>query len=390
MTKEQAAFIHILSDHLNGRKTEGIMDLDWDVLLDYGRRHQVSGMIYVQAKAFMPPEAMHCFRQETLAAYMRYSDRKEILARISRAMSEAQIPFFLIKGPLVAAHYPEPALREMSDIDLVVQAADRDACRGLLVSIGFLCAAEQKDREWQFFRNSLEIELHDRLVYQEAVNENGQDEYFNDCWKHVSDGQLEWNYHLMFLIFHLRKHLMNSGAGFRQFMDLAAVIPKIGPDWPWLEENLQKTGMLAFARKCFGFLYRWFGTETPITELPDELFYEEATQKIFADGIFGFDNAENRDSEVVNQVRDKRFPGLGMLRIAFHQVFPSRSELETLEPYTYLSRNGILLPVAWIHRVIRGHNKKKGKNIMSRIRQSFISGERIDRRNDMLRKWGLK
>ena len=389
MTKEQCFFLQVLSDHLNNRITEAPDHPDWTVILQYARIHQISGIVYAQAKAFIPRELIGTFRQDTLATFCIFTSREEILADISGELTAAGIPFFIIKGPMIAAFYPFPALRAMGDIDLVVHAEDRKACHDVLIRKGFSCTAKQEDREWQFFRDSMEIELHDRLVYRETVNEKGHEAYFNQCWEYVRDGRLDEHFHLLFLVFHLRKHLMNSGAGFRQFMDLAVLSQRIPVDWTRFEKMLTETGMLEFARNCYGFLERWFGIHTPLATIPDDDFFESATRKIFADGIFGFDNDENDNNEVINKIRKSRFPLLGKIRIAIRQVFPSCMTLENDPPYTYLKKSRILLPVAWIQRIIRGGIHRKEKTIMNSIRQSFVSNEKTETRREMLRKWGL-
>ena len=389
MTREQKAFIRILSDHLNGRKTEELGDLDWNTLLEYARSHQVTGIIYAQSKACMPPEVLCAFRHDTFVTCFLQANRQEALDGIGRILSEAGIAFFVIKGPLVAEMYPVPELRAMSDIDLVVHHEDREAAHELMIRAGYECAPRQSDREWQYYKNGLEIELHDRLVYKEAINEREQEKYFNDCWSHVQDGIPDWSFHLLFLVFHLRKHLMNSGAGFRQFMDLAVVTEKAQIDQDQFQRELAATGMLDFARSCFGFLERWFGVHTELEKEPDDEFYDSATEKIFADGIFGFDNEENKDSEVINKIRKKHFPKLGMFRMAMCRLFPSCSKLENVEPYTYLKKCRLLLPVAWVHRMIRGNIKKKEKEIFTSIRKSFTTHDSIEKRKEMLRKWGL-
>ena len=389
MTREQLAFIQILSDHLNGRKTEEIRDVDWNIIYSYARMHQVSGMIYTQAKSFMPAEALNRFLQDTIATVCVAEKREEDFTAIKNSFREASIPYFIVKGPEVASFYPIPKLRSMGDIDIVVHTENREECHEIFLQEGFHPESNQEDREWQYYKNGLEMELHDRLIYKESVNEEGQEAFFNDCWKYVDNGKLDWNFHLLFLIFHLRKHLMNSGAGYRHFMDLAIVAKKTDIDWEWLKRYLKITGMFKFARKCYGFIDQWFGIRVPISEKIDDEFYEDATQRIFRDGVFGFDNPENRENMVINQIRNKRLPKIGMIKMALHNIFPSRNELRQNDQYKYLNVHPALLPIAWIHRMIRGNNSEKRKSMSKAIKRTFITNEKIDERRDMLMKWGL-
>ena len=389
MTREQMFFVQMLSDHLNTRRTEPVDDIDWNIIHLYAQRHLVSGIIYAQAKKILPETILGAFQQETIATYYNYSYREEDVKTIKHIFTEENIPFFLVKGPVIAEKYPIPELRAMGDIDLVVHPEDREKCHAILCKNGFVSQSKQKDREWQYYKNSLETELHDRLVYKEAVNEKDQDEYFNNCWQYVQGYQLDWNFHLLFLIFHLRKHLMNSGAGFRQFMDLAVAAQATETDWKWIKQGLKETGMLTFAQRCYGFINQWFGIETPIMEEIDEQFFNEATKKIFADGIFGFDNADNADSAVINRVRKKRFSSLRMLSIAIRYVFLPIDEMKSINEYSYLKKAPILLPIAWIHRIVFSASKNKKRNAISNLKKSFVSKDKIVKRDDMMKKWGL-
>lgn len=389
MSKEQLFFIQVLSDYLNGKKTQRVPDLDWDTILLYARRHQVSGIFYIQAKENMPIEKQDIFRKEMLATVYYQTNRENELKDLKHIFDDANIQFFIVKGPVVAELYPMCQIRTMGDIDLVVHSNDRKLCNDILVSEGYQCRSNQEDREWQYYKNNMELELHDHLVYREAINEPGQDIFFNDCWIYVNEGKLDWNFHLLFLIFHLRKHLMNSGAGFRHFMDLAVVPQKIDIDWKWLEEKLNETGMLAFSKRCYGLIYRWFSIKVPLMDDIDNEFCETATSKIFADGIFGFHNEDNKNSAVFNQVRKKKYPLITMFLLSVKEVFPARKRLLKTEAYAYLERFPFLLPIAWIHRffrTIKGNKMKIGKQS---VEKSFISKDTIEKRDKMLKRWHL-
>ena len=382
MTKEQTFFIQILADHLNGRETKCNDVLDWNIIHDYARKHQVSGIVYTQAKNYMPAETLNVFRQETMVTLYHATQRDNDFLSVTKELNVNNIPHFVVKGLAVAELYPVPKLRAMGDIDLVIKHEDREKCHNIIINSGYKCVSKQDDREWQYYKNNVELELHDRLVYDEAVNEKGQDEFFNDCWRHVQDGQLDWNFHLLFLIFHLRKHFMNSGVGFRMFMDLAVVAENAHVDWSILEDNLKKTGMLEFAKKCYGFIGRWFCIYSPIIDLIDEDFFEEASQKVFTDGVFGFDNSDNKINISVNKVRNNKYPKLSLLLLSVKECFPSWKLLSGTSTYKYLRNNKLLLPIAWIHRLYRNVGKRQTKI-------KVATAHKYDKRMLMMEKWGL-
>ena len=301
MIKEKELFIQILADHVNERKTIiNDSDICWDVVFQYAQTHQVNGIIYTQIKDYLPSEYAAQLQQKMLNALFLHANRENDLKAIKTAFSKDSIEYFIVKGPAVADLYPVPMLRTMGDTDIVVHSGDRERCHEHFMELGFSCISKQSDREWQYYKRNMEYELHDRLVYEETVNKKGQAEFFNDCWKYVKNGELDWNYHLLFLLFHLGKHLMNAGVGFRMFLDLAVIARNKQLDWEWIEEKLKKTKMLAFARRCFGMVCRWFGVTTPIAETIDDSFFESETERIFDDGIFG---RNDKNTKITNEVR---------------------------------------------------------------------------------------
>ena len=387
MSKEQIFFIKVLSDYLNGRNTELADEMDWGIILQYARRHQVSGIIYHQAKEYMVPEIQEQFRKDMLGTYYYQINRENDIKEIEKALGREKIPYFIVKGPKVAELFPIPRLRVMGDVDLIIHTNDRETCHKLIQQFGYMCVSRREDREWQYYKNRMEIELHDRLVYKETVNGIGHEAFFNDCWKYVYEGELDWSFHLMFLIFHLRKHLMNKGVGFRQFMDLTVVAQKAAINWEWVEERLKETGMLEFAKRCYGFIYKWFSIRTPIMDEPDESFFEEASIKIFEDGVFGFGNIDNEDAALINQVRFKRYPKVEMARIAIRKVFPRYKDLKYVTAYSYLQKYPLLLPCAWIQRFCRGMKKDRWGALLLSIQRSFVENEKIAHRKRILDKW---
>lgn len=389
MTKEQSFFIQILADHLNGRKTRRVDDLDWGIIHQYALNHQVNGIVYTQAKDSMPPEAQNTFLQETLATIYCASNRANDFDAVKKGLKELEIPFFVVKGPMIADLYPSPMLRVMGDIDLVIQREKRDACHELLLKNGYECVSKQDDREWQYVKNKMELELHDRLVYEETVNEAGQDIFFNDCWRYVEEEKLDWDFHLLFLIFHLRKHFMNAGVGFRQFMDLAVVSQKTRINWDWMKANLEKTGMYHFALKCYGFIERWFGIKTVLTENIEEDFYEGATQIIFSNGVFGVDNADNITSMSINIIRKSRYPRLAIIKQHLIDIFPAWELLSNTTAYKYLKKGKLLLPIAWIHRWLRVFYIFVFAKGDIATKRRIASMKMYNRRMEWMRKWSL-
>ena len=381
MTTEQSFFLSALSDHLHRNPTNIPSALDWNEITSIAKSHQVEGILYYQCK-------QQCFLQGYSSTLFYYTNRAKTIAALTERLNEVDIEHFIIKGASVAAFYPVPALRTMGDTDLVVHREDRERTNEIMLGLGFKNQSSFDDREWVYYKGDMEFELHDHLVYTEDVNQDKHVTFFNDFWKYVHDGELDPNFHFLFLLLHLRKHLMNSGVGFRQFMDIAVMMQQ-DLNWGWIIERLSELELLEFCQTVVALIEKWFGVPAPVPNLTKEIgeyFCETAAEAVFKNGVFGFDNAENSDNVVINA----RIAGKSSTSLVAHKLFPSYRSMCIVPYYSFLKGKPWLLPAAWLYRIVRTVVQGKTKNRMKFLADSFVDKEKIERRNEELKQWGLK
>jgi len=381
--------LQILKDHIHSVPTAPFT-ADWSALIAQSKQHEVAAIVYYQCKDFIPEPYLTKLNNLYNSVIFFYSNRQWLTQKIEASISDIQ--HFTIKGASVAAYYPFPAFRTMGDTDIVIHTVDREEVDKRLRALGLNCVSSFDDREWQYYRNDMEFELHDHLVYSESVNVDKQVEYFNDFWKHVKGNELDWNFHFMFLILHLRKHFMNSGVGFRQFLDIAVLCDR-GPafDWNWIKTELEKVDLWAFTERVFALNEYWFDVKSPvaISDFPDS-FFTSATELIGRNGIFGFDNEENRGNTAVNATRGEGYSRGSMVKRAMRGLFPSYKTLITVPHYAYLKNKPWLLPFVWVHRAFRSIKEGRVKrNVRSVASTSFADKQTIQKREAVYQEWGL-
>lgn len=389
MQRETKYIIEVLSDFIAGRKSNAPDEIDWDAIAAVSRTQQIEGIVYSQCKSFLPPEQTRRLEKGFQAAVISYYERQSVAQLLTEFFNAEQIPYYYVKGLVIAAYYPVPELRVMGDLDIVVHREDFLKIHGYLMKHGFQLDSNLEDREWQYYKNSLEYELHDRLIYSEMVNRPEFQPFFNCAWDYVQDGKLDVSFHFVYLLAHLYKHLLNSGVGFRSFLDVA-LMAKSEPDlnWDWIKEALDALGLAGFASVCFAFIERWFRIGLPVrTEQISQDFFEQATEQIFKNGAFGFDNEENRQNKVYHSIAGSHFKTGKMLSNCFKQMFPPYRIMKTLKYCSYLNGRPCLLPFAWAHR----HWKfiLEGKNHTDTLKDQFITAEKLKDRNEYFRNWGV-
>ena len=377
LTKEQDFFIKVLADFINqSGKNEIPQNMDIASLGAYAKKHEVKAILYYQTDS---PDFLSSYASTVHSNI----NREDMLQKLG---SNLNIPYFVLKGSGVSEFYPVPMLRTMGDIDFVVHTEDREKVHEILLKQGYECKTKYPDREWQYFKDGRELELHDHLIYEESVNNSKQEAFFNNFWPYVHNNTLDLSFHFLFLISHLRKHFMNEGVGFRQFIDIA-IVAKYGElDWLWIEKTADEIELLPFLKTVLTFVFRWFSVAVPIecAEITDE-FYEVSTEKIFEDGVFGFGNIENKGSAAINLYR--KDGKVGTVKATLHQIFPSYGEMKKVPVYAFIDGKPFLLLFAWVYRIVI-KSKKKGA-VKTKLAETVASTEAIRKREEMYRQWGL-
>lgn len=389
MEKQQVFFIQLLYDFLHEKETIIESDVDWLKIFHIADKQQLQAIVYYQCHDNMPESIKDKFRNAYFGTLYYYTNYKSIIAAISEEFEKNDILYITIKGLTISDYYPIPALRSMGDIDVLIKNKDRQEASVILQKKGFTIQPHVDNREWGFSQNGFMIELHDHLVYDDLVSNSALKNFFNNTWQYYKNGVLDISFHFIYILIHLRKHLMNCGVGFRQFLDIAMISKNANNlNWEWIVHTLNDLNLSKFASICMSFICEWFGVVTPIQTVKiDDEFYNTVTQTTFKNGVFGFYNTDNITNAAVNTARGGKNPQIEMIKSAIKFVFPPYNHLIAYDPYKFVERKPFLIPIAWLYRLFRGLKKtREGRRWLS---LKFASKETISKRDSYLKKWGL-
>lgn len=124
--------------------------VDWAQLIEWARRNGVAPLVYrrlAHATAGVPAAALdrlrHAYYQNVAANEVRYRELKQIIA----ALDTAGIPAVVLKGAALALTiYPDPSLRIMGDLDLLVRREHVAGALAALARLGY----SKPDRGWLY------------------------------------------------------------------------------------------------------------------------------------------------------------------------------------------------------------------------------------------------
>ena len=389
MTFEQECFLKIISDYIHQRETESVSNLDWEAEWEYSHSNQLDGIVFTQCKKFIPKEYQERF-SDALSLTVYYNQNRFIITKsLMKQFESIGLNAFLVKGPVIAEFYPNPQLRTMGDIDILV--SERDKAHEVMLKNGFKCKGLNLDYEYGYVKNNIEYELHNRLLYDNPVNNAKIQGYFDDYKSHVIEDKLDDSFHFVFVLCHLRTHFMNQGVGFRQFLDIAMLANNNkNLDWDRIKKDLQSIDLFEFAQSVFAYLNKWFEIESPF-ELPEisESDYEKSTVYIFNNGLFGFHNEDNDRFMAANRARNAKSAKLSILFNPVKVIFPGYKQLSASRKYEFIRNKPYLLPYAWIKRffiMLKDHNLKQG---MKMLNDSVVTEKYVKNREEFFKLWGL-
>jgi len=282
-------------------------------------------------------------------------------------LAEGGIDHLAFKGIVVKDMYAVPQLRSFGDIDLAIRQADRQRCHKLMQKLGYTATTDfepvytyQKEKEmYEIHTSVMAVNITDRADYIG---------YFKNLWNYATEQAPHiWaftpEFHFVYLLTHIAKHIYSSGAGIRMYLDLAFYLKRFGDtlDWQWIQAELDKLKLTEFFHLAMDAVARWFAVKPPIPipEMEEDLFLQFETFTMEG-GVFGFEGRLSGEQMVRKQGERSK-----ALR---ETLFPHAKTIQAR--YTYLQKYPWLLPVAWVDRLVRnrriiGKMTEKTKEIMT-------------------------
>ena len=358
METEYSYLLHLLGAYLREEAPAPAEHADWGKLLELARIHSVIGIVgYMGRKYAICPDPQYSagFRRLCMSTISLFSRRHAHALDIVRQLEQAGIDHILMKGFVLREYYPVPELRTFTDIDLVIRPEDRAKSHQLMLSLGFT-VKDDWEPVYSYYRGDEYYEIHTQIMEVDVSEKADYRGYFAKAWEHarpVSQHSFRFTpeFHFLYMLTHIAKHIHSAGAGIRLYLDVAAFVRRHGDtlDWQWIEQELQDLKLYDFARVVLGAAERWFGTGMPFSfgPVPEETL-RDFTEFTLEAGVFGHHNRDGALAKMKHQQQDDSGSRAALL---LRQLFPKAETIQTR--YTYLQDKPWLLPAAWIHRLVK-------------------------------------
>lgn len=411
MHKVHVCFLKMLRASLREEALTEAMDLseeEWREIQELASIHKVLPMIFEAAYQLPELTALPEFgvrKRNVFQQVMTQSMKTRDYLMLSKHLEKSGVTPLVVKGIICRNLYPQPDHRPSGDEDVLIPAAQFDACHSAMEAFGMQTreTGERLETEYEipYFKDGspLYIELHKYLFPPESEAYGDLNRFFEGVFDRavtetiygVPVRTMEYTDHLFYLICHAFKHFLHSGFGIRQVCDIVLYANSYGNrvDWQKLLDNCREIRADVFAAAVFrlGENHLTFDRQKACyPEIWSSIAVDEMAmlEDLLSGGVYGGVTATRRRSsnmtlEAVASEKQGRKSGNGVMA----SLFPSAKKLEGR--YTYLKKHPYLLPVAWCHRIVKYKNDT-GKNKESHVLEAMKIG---NHRIELMRQYGI-
>lgn len=334
-------------------------NMDWNRLHKVSTRHGLANMLcYGLAKLDIGqnenPGIMGKFIKEHKVSLAKEAIQHFALEEIINACETHQICCLLLRGCLIKNLYPQPDMRTMADIDILIKEGQIDDVKKIMYDLGYTLKNTGTNHHTYIRKPFLNIEMHQRLVSEDSP----YFEYLAGIWgKALQKKGYEYTHVLSFedfyiyLLVHLTKHYVNGGTGIRSILDIWIYERHYNNliNWEYIWRELGRIGLEVFANNMRELSKFWFDKRN--NKVGENPLLEEIGRYIFVSGTYG--TQKNMAIASINRkyVKEENTRGLWKIKYWLNLFFPGLKQMSII--YPLLNHIPVLLPFTWVIRGIK-------------------------------------
>jgi hypothetical protein len=214
---------------------------------------------------------------------------------------------------------------------------------------------------WEYEKNNLRVEVHDKLIYSEINNKTDYDAYFDQAWENTARMDTGHRYefsrefNLLFLITHMAKHFYSYGCGVRMFLDIAVIMIKFneGIDFNYVWCELKKIKLYVFGKNVFALCKKYFDIDISKAEQEEKIEIDDKTFELISryiaeGGAFGLNNRTISSYTLRKEYEKISSRKLAQIKVLFEKIFLKYSAMK--KGFPILEDFPFFLPFFWVVR----------------------------------------
>lgn len=299
MTQAQQTVLNIAAASLFGASAGIPKETDCQAVFDEIKKQNIVSLTYPVAKKLaMPEDVLKEWANENDKYLLNNARNIGSHLSIHKLMSEAGIPYVILKGVSSGSYYPDYLLRAYGDVDFLVSEEDYERAAKLLESRGFSYSSEH-DKHKVYKKGRVTYELHRRIV---GVPEGRMRPLVEGCLSDIIASAVPFKHggsfcmiptdrhNAVILLIHTAEHMGSSGLGVRHLMDWAAFAGSMTDEFfeNEMQDALRRMGIWRYCSVLTSLCTKYLGLrQCGWAEDIDENYLNELIEDVFESGEFG-------------------------------------------------------------------------------------------------------
>lgn len=343
-------------------------DTDWAAVLQEASEQSVVGLLKLPDTA--PEDVRELYRQREGNRIMFFIRYLYVQDKLHKLLTNAGIPYAILKGCAAAIQYPHPSVRMMGDVDFIVPREYFRECRSLLEKNGYaFLQGEEGDRHISFTKDGISHELHHHFSHDLPV----LDRFIDDGLRHITTAEIEGHVFCMLpplpnglvLLDHMRSHL-RGGMGLRQMIDWMMYVDRYIDDTFWndgFKDMAQACGLETLAVTATKMCQKYLGLNETITWCKDA--EDELCDRLMDSPMLSGNFGRKDERGIIFEATLTRIFSKGLIR-----SLQSRGK----QNWKLLGKYPKLKPFAWLYQIFRyakrGLQARRGSKLREDLKHS--------------------
>ena len=288
-------------------------------------------------------------------SFMKSANQLHDAEILERVLEEAGLKHQLLKGTVLKEAYPQKELRDMSDIDILIDEKELEQVDKVLVNNGFEMLKSVQHHDIYIKKPYTILEVHRYLSEDKHLNLSC--EYFTaNSENKLKEGKkysycYSIEYFYIFMIMHMARHFYERGCGIRGLVDIYVYKNKYQNqmDMRYLDSKLKEFHLYDFEAHMSRLTDIWLGDG----EFND--FYKNLFEYMIDGSVYG--KEENGIWSQFAREKTVEDNAFAKFRLKLWYLFPSYQYMANYNEW--LRGKPYLLPAAWVYRAMHVSSKHK-------------------------------
>lgn len=325
-------------------------EVSFEEIFKISKKHHITNMIYyaiVKLKNKPDEKLLKLWKREYSISIMRDIVQKEEFSVLKNVFNENAIKHIPLKGFELKKLYPKSDMRDMSDLDILIQNKDREKVKKLLEELSYTTEKYGKGKDDIYYKKPImNIEIHNSLLPESLIEKYPYLLKLNKMEKSIKIKDYTYSFSkddiLIYGIVHIAKHFEIAGTGIKSVIDWYLYSKKNfkNIDWNYVNSSLEELNLNKFYQTLIDLGKVWF-EEKSHTDLTKN--FEE---HIFNSGAYG-----NINDRILNNLakNNNKISLVDRIRTLKKMTFPTY--LVMCEQYPILKTRKKLLYLYYIKRI---------------------------------------